>query len=139
VRVDAHQHDILDAVLHTVIVNLLAAVADAVVADDVQPLVLLAELLHGRADHGVIAGTLGDVHGQRRLALGVAVAPGDGHRSLGRLGLLHPFAVRRLFVDVHAAAGRVNDHDGVVARRGDDLVHPRHHHLDALGGALAVV
>src|SRR6516165_1195904 len=46
VGVHSHEHDVLDAFLRTQVVDLLPTVADAVVADDIERLVLPAESPH---------------------------------------------------------------------------------------------
>ena len=140
VGVHAHQHDVFDVFLHEEVVDFLAAVADAVVADDVEAGVLLAEAAHRQADDRIIARLFRGVHRQRRFAFGVELAPAfERHRRLGGLCLLHAQAVRRAGIQIQRAAWGMDDHDAVAARRGDHLVHLRRHDADALGGELAVV
>src|SRR5262249_45112458 len=75
VRVHAHEHDVVDAFLHAEVVDLLTAVGDAVVTDDVEAGMLAAELAHRRAYYRIVAGALGRVHRHGRLALRIELAP----------------------------------------------------------------
>ena len=123
VGVDAHDDDVGDALRFAEVVDLLRVVADAVVANHVE-----AGMLPGR-----IAAPPHPQSGRRRAHLLVSTGKGgsrDGSRShhfvgiaalrhLRHRGLLHPFPVGHVSIQVSHAAGRVDDHDAMVAHGGD--------------------
>src|SRR5690606_11275465 len=95
VGLDTHYGDILDPFLDAEVVELVAAVADPIEAEDVDPLVLPGVAADGGPNDGVVAGALRGVHGQGRFALRVEVAPArDGDGRFSRPGLLHALAIR---------------------------------------------
>lgn len=145
VGVYPHEDDIANAFPLKHVPHLLAALADAVPADDLDRRVLAAIEVGMRLGHGVVAtgdqvfAELVGLDRQLGFAIGIAFPiAGDRNGSLHRRCGLHAGAEGCVGVELfHPVAGRMDDEGTVVPSLGDRGIHARRDFADPLGGKFA--
>ena len=116
------------AAFFAVIEDFLAAVADAVFGchDDVWVLAAIHAL--ALAAKLIVARLFRVFYGERRLGLGIQIAPlGDRNRRLGMRGVRHLEALWSVGIEIHGAAGSVDDMNSASTSRFHGEVKPGNH------------